>query len=472
MSDPRRRLPSVDGLLREAAVQAALAGVPRSLSVLAVRRAIAEARAARAIAPPDGAPWAAAVSRALEAATRPTLRRAVNATGVVLHTNLGRAPLADAAVRAIAATASGYSTLEYDAERGRRGDRHTHCAGLLQELTGAPAAMVVNNAASALLLALDTVAAGGDVIVSRGELIEIGGGFRIPEILEKSGARLVEVGTTNRTRLADYERALRMLGSARGRARTAPRERAGPGPRAILKVHRSNFRQEGFVADAPLEELVALGRRRRVSVVYDLGGGLMLDLAADGLAGEPTLPASARSGATAVIASGDKLLGGPQAGIVLGTATFVARCRSNPLARAVRADKLTLAGLAATLSLYRDPATARREIPVLRMLTEPRSALAARAERLAALLPPSAHAAATTTQAAVGGGAFPGTVLASAGVALAPAGIPPLTLAERLRHAPLPVVAFVAAGRVVLDVRTILPDDERVVADAVAAALA
>jgi L-seryl-tRNA(Ser) seleniumtransferase len=332
--------------------------------------------------------------------------------------------------------------------------------------------MVVNNAASALLLALDTAASGGDVIVSRGELIEIGGGFRIPEILEKSGARLVEVGTTNRTRLADYEGALRLLGRARGQARAAAVERAGRGPRAILKVHRSNFRQEGFVADAPLEELVALGRKRRVGVVYDLGGGLMLDLAAEGLAGEPTLPAAARSGATAVIASGDKLLGGPQAGILLGAAPFVARCRSNPLARAVRADKLTLAGLAATLALYRDPATARQEIPVLRMLTEPRSALEARAERLAALLPPAARAATTATQAAVGGGAFPGTVLASAGVALAPAGIPPLTLAERLRRAPRPVVGFVAAGRVVLDVRTILPDDERVVADAVAAALA
>jgi L-seryl-tRNA(Ser) seleniumtransferase len=472
MSDPRRRLPSVDALLREPAVGEVVAGAPRALAVLAVRRAVAEARAARRTTPPDGAPWAAAVARALEAATRPTLRHVVNATGVVLHTNLGRSPLAEAAVRAIEAAAAGYSTLEYDAERGRRGDRHAHCAGLLEELTGAPAAMVVNNAASALLLALDTVAPGGDVIVSRGELIEIGGGFRIPEILEKSGVRLVEVGTTNRTRLADYERALRLAGRGRGRARPAGPDRAAPGARAILKVHRSNFRQEGFVAEASLDELVGLGRRRRVAVLYDLGGGLMLDLAPDGLAGEPTLPAAARSGATAVIASGDKLLGGPQAGILLGRASFVARCRANPLARAVRADKLTLAGLAATLGLYRDPATARREIPVLRMLTEPRTALAARAERLAAMLPPAARAAATSTQAAVGGGAFPGTALASAGVSLAPGGVAPLVLAERLRGAPVPVVALVAAGRVVLDVRTILPGEERAVADAVAAALA
>jgi L-seryl-tRNA(Ser) seleniumtransferase len=474
MSDPRRRLPSVDRLLRDDAVQAALAGVPRPLALLAVRRAIAEARAGGEPAGRDAASWAAAVGRALEAATRPTLRRTVNATGVVLHTNLGRAPLADAAMRAIAATAGGYSTLEYDAERGRRGDRHTHCAGLLEELTGAPAAMVVNNAASALLLALDTAAAGGDVIVSRGELIEIGGGFRIPEILEKSGARLVEVGTTNRTRLADYAGALRSTGGPAARTRRGARTlgHEPSGGRAILKVHRSNFRLEGFVAEATLDELVALGRKRRVSVIYDLGGGLMLDLGAEGLAGEPTLPGAARSGATAVIASGDKLLGGPQAGILLGSGSFVARCRSNPLARAVRADKLTLAGLAATLSLYRDPAVARREIPVLRMLSEPPAALASRARRLAAALPPAARAAVTETQAAVGGGSFPGTALASAGVALSPAGTPAPALAERLRRAPVPVVALVTAGRVVLDVRTILPEDEPVVVDAVSAALA
>ena len=471
MTDPRRHLPSVDRLLKDGAVAALANGVPRSLLVRAVRRAIDDVRAAPETAPADGALWAAAVSRALESATRPTLRRAVNATGVVLHTNLGRAPLSEAALTAVHEAAQGYSTLEYDAERGRRGDRHVHCASLLVELTAAPAAMVVNNAASALLLALATAAAGGDVIVSRGELIEIGGGFRIPEILEKSGARLVEVGTTNRTRLADYERALRATGrtDARTRGRTATPARAGP--RAILKVHRSNFRQEGFVAEASLEELVALGRRRRVPVIYDLGGGLMTDLSGDGLAGEPLLPAAARSGATAVVASGDKLLGGPQAGILLGNAAFVARCRSNPLARAVRADKLTISALAATLALYRDPALARREVPVLRMLTAPRAVLAARAERLAALLPPAAHAVVTATRAAVGGGAFPGIELASAGVALAPAGLSPAALAERLRLAPTPVIAVVTGGRVVLDVRTILPEDEPTVADAVAAAL-
>ncbi len=471
MTDARRRLPSVSRLLEEREVAAVLAGTSRAVQVRAVRQAVAAARLAPDAAPRDPAAWARSVADALRLATRPTLRRCINATGVVLHTNLGRAPLAEAAWRAICDFAPGYSTLEYDAERGVRGDRHIHCAGLLAELTGAAGAMVVNNAASALLLTLSTAAAGGDVIVSRGELIEIGGGFRIPEILETSGARLVEVGTTNRTRLADYERALKTAG-------TAAREHGGTGvregrpPVAILKVHRSNFKQEGFVAEASLAELVALGRKRRVPVIYDLGGGLMLDLAGDGLAGEPTLPGAARSGATAVVASGDKLLGGPQAGILVGAAPFVARCRSNPLARAVRADKLTLGALAATLGLYRDPDSARREIPVLRMLTAPLPTLEARAVALAGRLPPAARAAVRPTRAAVGGGAFPGIELPSAGVELATLEPRAAMLAQRLRQADPPVVAVVAAGRIVLDIRTILPEDEGAVVAAVAAALA
>jgi len=471
MSDPRRGLPSVSRLLEEPAVAAALAGAPRATGVAAVRRAVAAARLAPEAAPRDAAGWARAAADELRAATRPTLRRCINATGVVLHTNLGRAPLAAAAREAIASFAGSYSTLEYDADEGTRGDRHVHCAGLLRELTGAGGAMVVNNAASALLLALSTAAAGGDVVVSRGELIEIGGGFRIPEILETSGARLVEVGTTNRTRLADYERALKTAGTgARGHRGTGARESSRPV--AILKVHRSNFRQEGFVADAGLAELIELGRRRRVPVIYDLGGGLMLDLDAAGLAGEPTLPAAARSGATAVVASGDKLLGGPQAGILVGAAGFVARCRGNPLARAVRADKLTLGALAATLALYRDPRTARRDVPVLRMLVAAEPALEARAAALASRLPSAARATVRATRAAVGGGAYPGVELASAGIELAPSGLAAGELARRLRQADPPVVAVVTAGKVVLDVRTILPEDEPDVCAAVGAALA
>jgi L-seryl-tRNA(Ser) seleniumtransferase len=476
MTDARRRLPAVSRLLAEPAVAAALAGVPRAVRARVVREAVATARLAPSTAPGDAAAWARAIADTLRLATRPTLRRCINATGVVLHTNLGRAPLAEAAWRAVADFASGYASLEYDPERGVRGDRHIHCTGLLTELTGAAGAMVVNNAASALLLALSTAAAGGDVIVSRGELIEIGGGFRIPEILETSGARLVEVGTTNRTRLADYEKALKAAGTgAPGHGSTKARGHRGTGARApvaILKVHRSNFRQEGFVAEASLAELVALGRKRRVPVIYDLGGGLMLDLEGDGLAGEPTLPSAVRSGATAVVASGDKLLGGPQAGILVGAAPFVARCRSNPLARAVRADKLTLGALAATLALYRDPDDARRTIPVLAMLTAPLQVLESRAAALAGRLPPAAHASVQSTRAAVGGGAFPGVELPSAGVVLAPPQPAAADLAYRLRQAVTPIVAVVAGGHVVLDVRTMLPGDEEAVVAAVAAALA
>ena len=455
--DRRRSLPSVDRLLREPAVAHVLSGASRAAAVRAVREALAEVRAGRAPQPSHPAGWADTVAGHRRRDERPGLRRCVNATGVVVHTNLGRAPLAPAAARAVAEAAAGYSSLEYDLERGARGDRQVHVAGLLKELTGAGDALAVNNCASALLLALNTAAAGGRVAVSRGELVEIGGGFRIPEILERSGAELVEVGTTNRTRLADYERLFRGRGAAVD---------------AILKVHRSNFRLQGFTAEATLEELVALGRKVRRPVLYDLGSGLMLPPGPEELAGEPTLPAAIRSGAAAVVVSGDKLLGGPQAGILVGRKSFVARCRSNPLARAVRADKLTLAGLIATLALYRDPDAARREIPVLRMLTESAEDVAERARDLAARLPASAHAEVVATRAAPGGGTYPGVTFDSAGVALRPDGLSAADLAERLRGAPVPVVATVARERVVLDVRTLLPGDDDDVVRAVEQALA
>ena len=457
MTDRRRALPSVDRLLRLPGVETLSAAHPRTLVVRAARDAVAEVREAGAGTPHD---WTALVAAHLDRLAAPTLRRCINATGVVLHTNLGRAPLAPAAIAAMQGAASGYSSLEYDVPSGKRGSRHVHCAGLLTELTGAEDAMVVNNAASALVLALAAAAGGGAAVVARGELIEIGGGFRIPEIMETSGARLVEVGTTNRTRITDYEKALKKGREERGERR------------ALLKVHRSNFRLVGFTEDASLEELVTLGRRAKVPVLYDLGGGLMLDLDGDGLAGEPTLPASAASGAAAVIASGDKLLGGPQAGIVVGTKRFIAACRAHPFARAARADKLTLAALAATLSLYRDPAAARREIPVLRMLTTPAGVLETKAAALAAQLPPAARATVVTTRATVGGGAFPGIEQPSRGVALAPANVTSQALAERLRTGVVPVIGVVQGGRVVLDVRTLLPGDETAVCAAVAGALA
>jgi L-seryl-tRNA(Ser) seleniumtransferase len=469
VTDARRTLPAVDRLLRLPAVEALTAAHPRALVVRAVRDAVAEVRDAGASPPAD---WSTLVATHLDRLATPTLRRCVNATGVVLHTNLGRAPLAPAAVAAMQAAAAGYSSLELDVASGERGSRHVHCAGLLTELTGAADAMVVNNAASALVLALAAAAGGGAAVVARGELIEIGGGFRIPEIMETSGTRLVEVGTTNRTRVRDYAKALMDDGRTGDRKSRSVRRSVGDASVVLLKVHRSNFRLVGFTEDASLEELVALGRKAKAPVLYDLGGGLMLDLAGDGLAGEPTLPDAAASGASAVIASGDKLLGGPQAGIIVGTKRFLAACRAHPFARAARADKLTLAALAATLGLYRDPAAARREVPVVRMLTTPAGVLEARAAALAAALPPSAHAAVVRTRAAVGGGAFPGVELPSHGVALAPAGISAQALAGRLRGGAVPVIGVVQRGRVVLDVRALLPGDDAAVAAAVSRALA
>ena len=462
MTDTRRALPSVDKLLRSPAVAAACDGMPRTLVKKAVQAAIAQVRAEKAGPPADDDGWAALIAERLAADTTPTLRRTINATGVVLHTNLGRAPLAADAMAAIAGTAPGYATLEYDVARGARGSRHVHCARLLAELTGAEDAMVVNNAASALLLSLATAAAGGVAIVSRGELIEIGGGFRIPEIMQTSGAQLVEVGTTNRTRVGDYQKALNSGGRGKGKA---------PFPAVLLKVHRSNFSIQGFTAEASLAELVALGKKNRVPVLYDLGGGLMTDLSDVGLTGEPTLPDSVRTGPAAVIASGDKLLGGPQAGIIAGTRKFVAACRAHPLARAARADRLTLAALAATLERYRDPATVRQAIPVLRMLTASTEMLERAAQTLQAVLPAAARAEVVASRAAVGGGAFPGVELESRGVSLKPAGFTASALAARLRTGSIPVVGVIQGGRVVLDVRALLPGDEEAIAGAVAEAI-
>lgn len=449
--DARRRLPAISRLLGIDAVALLMARHGREPVVRAVRAAVAAARdgAAR---PDDDAGWSSAISAQLAAATRPTLQRCVNATGVVLHTNLGRAPLAARAIAAMQEVATGYSNLEYDLPRGARGERQRHCAGLLARLTGAEDALVVNNAASALVLAIAAAADGGEVVVSRGELVEIGGGFRIPDIMVLGGARLREVGTTNRTRLADYQKALK------------------PGA-ALLKVHQSNFRVEGFTAQAGLGELVALGRTKRVPVLYDLGSGLMFDLDRAGLRGEPTFPAAVRSGAHAVIASGDKLLGGPQAGLIAGRKRFVAACRRHPFARAARADKFTLAALAATLSLYEAPERAWQEIPVLRMLGETIETLDRRAAALATQLPPAARAAVVTTRAAVGGGTFPGVTIESRAVAVsATAGAD--VLAARLRAAAVPVIGIVQAGRLLLDVRTLLPGDEALVQRAVTEALA
>jgi L-seryl-tRNA(Ser) seleniumtransferase len=427
-----RSLPSVDRLVADPR----LAGYPREPALAAVRSVLERARAdirAGRDAPPS---LVDAVLDELARAERPSLRRVLNATGVLVHTNLGRAPLAEGALARVTEVGAGYSNLEYDLERGERGSRQDHLGALLRRLTGAEAALVVNNNAAAVLLALAAVAEGREVVVSRGELIEIGDGFRIPDVLARSGARLVEVGTTNRTRAADYERAI------------------GPETALLLRVHQSNFRVVGFTEQPTLAALAEVAGRAGVPLVDDLGSG---SLAAIG--DEPTPAESLRAGAGLVCFSGDKLLGGPQAGIVVGRADLVERLRRHPLQRALRADKLTLAALEGTLSLALSAET-RDEIPVLRMLHEPVEAVLARAARLAELVGGEVE----DTVARVGGGALPLTELASAACAVEE------ELAEPLRAGEPPVVAVVRDGRTLLDCRTLTDGDVDEVAEAVAAA--
>jgi L-seryl-tRNA(Ser) seleniumtransferase len=436
MSDFRRDLPSVDTLLRDPAVAALLEAAPREAVVAAVREAVASARRSRQPPPAD---WGAAVGDRLRLRSLPSLRPVLNATGVILHTNLGRAPLADAAVAAVAAVASAYSTLEFDLPSGSRGRRSDHTRAALCRLSGAEDALVVNNAAAALVLALEALGRGGEVAVSRGELIEIGGSFRIPEILAHSGARLREIGTTNRTHLRDYADAL------------------AAGAAAVLIVHRSNFAQHGFVATPEPAAIAALAREAQVPCVYDVGSGLLMDLGRVGLRGEPRVQDAVASGADVVIFSGDKLLGGPQAGCLVGRADAVERCRVSPFARAVRADKLTLAGLEATLELY-ETGEASRKIPVLAMLLLDAETLRERAQALATMCPAALAPQVVPGDSAVGGGAFPDAVLPTSLVVLDPGEMGAEGLALRLRTGEPAVVARVASGQVLLDPRT-LPAD-------------
>ena len=421
-----RDLPSVDELARES---------DDPLAVDAARTVIARARETirRGAEPGD---LTALLRDELASARRPALRRVVNATGVIVHTNLGRAPLAAAALEHAIEAARGYSNLEYDLGEGRRGSRQDHVATILRRLTGAEAAIVVNNNAGALLLALAAIGEGRNVIVSRGELIEIGDGFRIPDVLARSGAHLVEVGTTNRTRAADYESAID--------DRTA----------LLLRVHQSNFRVVGFAEQPTIEELSAVARANSLPLVDDLGSGALLDLS-----DEPTARASLAAGADLVCFSGDKLLGGPQAGIVAGRAELVERLRRHPLHRALRIDKLSLAALEGTLLLYLDPERALAEVPVLRMLREPAEAVRARADRLADAVAGEVE----ETVARVGGGALPLHELPSFACAVEESLASPLR-----RHEPA-VVGIVRDGRLLLDCRTIADAELDEVAAAVAA---
>lgn len=448
MTDVRRALPSVDRLLREPGIQALIGPAPRNVVVAAVRDALEAARS-EGRAPAD---WPAAVAGRVHQRVARSLQPVLNATGVVLHTNLGRAPLAATAIEAITQVGAGYSTLEYDLASGERGSRHDHCTGLLAELTGADAALVVNNAAAALVLALNALAEGKAVVISRGELIEIGGSFRIPDILGKSGAQLREVGTTNRTHLADYADALD--------------QDAG----AVLAVHRSNFEQRGFVAAPQPAALAELAHANRLPFIYDVGSGLLADLSPWGLVTEPRVGPAVATGADLVVFSGDKLLGGPQAGCLVGRAAAVDACRRNPIARAARADKLTLAALEATLALYLDPGRAIREIPVLRMLSADPADLRVRAADLAGRMPAWCRAELVDGESAAGGGSFPGARLPTTLVAVSPGDQGADALARRLRLGAPPVVARVAEGRILFDPRTLPPAAHEAVSLAVAAA--
>ncbi|HLJ02876.1 MAG TPA: L-seryl-tRNA(Sec) selenium transferase [Solirubrobacteraceae bacterium] len=438
-----RDLPAVHEL-------AAQLEAPHPVAVRAAREAIDQARAAL-LAGQQGTD-AAQLARALVARlSAPSLRRVINATGVIVHTNLGRAPLARAARDAVNDAAHGYGNLELDLESGERGSRHDHVAALLCELTGAESAFAVNNGAGAVLLAAAALAGPGRaIVISRGQLVEIGGGFRIPEVIAQSGARMIEVGTTNRTRLADYERALRVAGEEVG---------------AILRVHQSNFRSLGFVAEVGIEELCELG----VPVIDDIGSGALADPGAlPALLEEPPLERSVTAGAALVCCSGDKLLGGPQAGLILGRREAVAAAQRHPLARALRLDKLSLAALEATLRLYRDPQAAIREIPVLAMLSADEATLAGRAQRLASAIGRE-HVEVIRATGKVGGGALP--LLELEGPAVAVHGRPD-QLAAALRAGDPPVIARVHEGRLVLDPRTLTDDEVEVVAPVVRAALA
>ncbi len=445
-----RALPAVHELAATAT------GVPRWAAVEAARRLIAERRAAlRAGAAGETAAIGAdEVGRLARELARPRLRRVVNATGVVLHTNLGRAPLAPAAMAAIGEVARGYSNLEYDLGRGERGSRHGHAEELVRALTGAEAACVVNNNAAACVLALAALAAGREVVVSRGELIEIGGSFRIPDILRASGCTLVEVGTTNKTRRADYEAAI------------------GERTALLLKVHRSNFAVVGFTAEVEADELAALAHARGLPVMVDLGSGCFLARdrqRALGLTDEPTVPAVVAAGADLVCFSGDKLLGGPQAGILVGSAAVIGRVRAHPLMRALRPDKLTLAALVATLALYRDGRAG--EIPTVAMLSAAPDDLRRRADDLAVALraaAPGLAIAVAPCASTVGGGAMPLAQLPSWAVTLA--GLAADRLDAHLRAAAVPVIARVEDGRVWLDLRTIGRDEHDLVAAAIAGA--
>ncbi len=452
-----RDLPSVDYVLRQPTIAALTGDYPRDELVNVVRQVVdarrLALRAGRCVSV-DVRDLARDIRQALYERAQPRLRKVINATGVVLHTNLGRAPLAEEALDAVVAVGRGYCNLELDLASGRRGDRHEHVRDLLRELTGAEDALVVNNCAAATYLTLNTLADGGEVVVSRGQLVEIGGSYRLPDIMQAARCRLVEVGATNRTRIGDYAHAITS------------------GTRVLLRVHTSNYRVIGFTHSPTLDELVALGRERGVPVVDDLGSGLLRDdlLTVSG-ADEPTVCDSIAAGADLALFSGDKLLGGPQAGIIVGSGELVTRLRKNPLARAVRPDKLTLAALEATLRLYRDPGSVGTRVPTLRLLQRDPGEISAAAERLAEVLKsclPECTVEVQPDSSETGGGSLPTTPLPTHVVAVATPEVEPDAIASGLRAGDTPVICRISDRRIVLDLRTVEDAD----VDTLAAALA
>lgn len=435
-----RSLPSVDYLLQTEQAIAWAAAYGRPLTVQGVRAVLDEVR--QGFRPgesvPDEVELLRRVQERLEDWTEPTLKAVINATGVILHTNLGRAPLSAAALQAAREAGTGYTNLEYDLEKGKRGSRLVHAEKLLQQLTGAEAALVVNNNAAAVLLALSALASRRKATIARSQLVEIGGGFRVPDVMKQSGARLVEVGTTNRVHLADYENAL------------------AEGAVVVMRAHRSNFRIVGFTSEPSLAEIAAAAHRAGAVLVDDLGSGALVDTGRFGLEHEPMVQESLAAGADLVCFSGDKLLGGPQAGILLGRADLVAKCRKHPLARAIRSDKIALAALSATLLHYlKDEAL--REVPVLRMLAMEPEEIRQRAQGWAAAL---GQGQVVEGRSTVGGGSLPGETLPTCLLALR-SHSPDRFLARLRRSAPA-VIARLEDDQVLFDPRTVLPEEDEI----------
>jgi L-seryl-tRNA(Ser) seleniumtransferase len=453
VQDELRRLPGVDTMLQSPDVQLLMQTHGRALAVESIRTVLAGARSAVLggdLCPPEGV-LVEQVGVEVERMVRPTLLPAINATGVVIHTNLGRAPLCDAALEAMVAVGRGYSNLEYDLGVGKRGSRYVHANDLLCRLTGAEAALVVNNNAGAVLLALSALARDLEVVISRGQLVEIGGGFRIPDVMRQSGSRLAEVGATNRTHLRDYEQAI------------------GPDTAMLMVAHQSNFRMTGFATGVPARDLVELAHARGLLVYEDLGSGTLLDTAAYGFSAEPTVQEAVAAGIDLVSFSGDKLLGAPQAGILVGKADLVARLRRHPLTRALRVDKTTLAGLQATL-LHYVRGDAEQSVPVWKMISAPLEALNRRARRWARRLRQAGlDVRVIDGRSAAGGGSLPGETLPTRLVAIA-ASIPDEAAARLRAHNP-PVIVRIEQDLVCLDPRTVLLSQESTLLDALVAVL-